>query len=360
MIFQKRPSPKHQHTFLLDTIPLEQTKNYTYLGLNISDTGNLNQAVKDLREKARIAFYAIKRNIRLDIPIQTWLKILDSVIEPISLYGCEIWGPQNDQDFTKWDKHPIEMLHTEFCKSILRTHRKTPNNACRAELGRYPLMIKIQKRAFKFHSHVKESKPDTLHNKSLAYTESLERCPLNQLVQSLCPQAQVGTLDRNPFRLNNSIREQKETYLTHWKKSTENQSKLECYLALNREYTVAGYLNTVTDPKLRRCLTRYRLSDHRLAIETGRYKQNQLPREDRICPHCTQNEVETELHFLTTCDMYQDIRDTFFPQITRIHEDFEHLTTDRQLPYLLGESQKCANIAARFVSSCDKRRTQPP
>ena len=44
-------------------------------------------------------------------------------------------------------------------------------------------------------------------------------------------------------------------------------SKLECCLALNREYTVAEYLTTVTDPKLRKVLTMYRLSEHSLAIE---------------------------------------------------------------------------------------------
>ena len=40
----------------------------------------------------------------------------------------------------------------------------------------------------------------------------------------------------------------------------KKQSKLECYLALNREYTVAKYLTTVTDPNLRKALTMYRLS----------------------------------------------------------------------------------------------------
>ena len=43
--------------------------------------------------------------------------------------------------------------------------------------------------------------------------------------------------------------------MTYWKEFTEKQSKLECYLALNREYTAAEYLTTVTDPNLRKALT---------------------------------------------------------------------------------------------------------
>jgi hypothetical protein len=36
--------------------------------------------VNELGEKARRAFYAIKRNIKVYIPIRIWLKILESVI----------------------------------------------------------------------------------------------------------------------------------------------------------------------------------------------------------------------------------------------------------------------------------------
>ena len=70
---------------------------------------------------------------------------------------------------------------------------------------------------------------------------------------------------------------------------------MECYLALKREYALAEYLSTVNDPKLRKTLTRYRISEHSLAIEKGHPRQTPLPREDLLCTHCTQNIVETEL-----------------------------------------------------------------
>ena len=114
------------------------------------------------------------------------------------------------------------------------------------------------------------------------------------------------------------MRKQKDHYLTHWKELTKKQSKLECYLSLNREYKVAVYLTTVTDPKLRKALTMYRLSEHSLAIGRGCHRQTWLSREDRLCAHCPPNEVETELHFLTSCQMYDHTRDTYFPQITQL------------------------------------------
>ena len=63
--------------------------------------------------------------------------------------------------------------------------------------------------------------------------------------------------------------------------------------------------------------------------------------------HCPQNEVETELHFLTSCQVYDRIRDTYFPQIRQPHNEFKNKSNFDKLPYLLGEVPQCAITAAR-------------
>ena len=131
---------------------------------------------------------------------------------------------------------------------------------------------------------------------------------------------------------------EKYNYFTYWKELTKTPSKLECYLALHREYTVAlWHLTTVSDLNLRKALTMYRFSEHSPAIEKGRRRQTWLSREDRLCAHCPQNEVETELLFLTSCQMYDHIRDTYFPQITQIHKEFKNKSNFDKFTYLLGE-----------------------
>ena len=77
--------------------PRAHTKLYS---LNISAAGNFHKAVNELRDKARRAFYTIKRNIQFDIPIRIWLTILESPTKNL----------QNGE------KHQIETLHAEFCK----------------------------------------------------------------------------------------------------------------------------------------------------------------------------------------------------------------------------------------------------
>ncbi len=138
-----------------------------------------------------------------------------------------------------------------------------------------------------------------------------EQSPLIQMALKL--QAQTNTTNNiqhqdtetsiHKIQPNQIIKTQQENDLTYWKETTEKLSKLECNLALNRDYTTAENLSTVKDCKLRRWMMRYRLSNHTLTIETGRYRQHWLPKESRICPYCTHGEVEREIqmHYIYIC-----------------------------------------------------------
>ncbi len=317
MIFQKRPRCKeNKYTFRAGNQVLQHTHEYTYLGLNISSTGNFNQAVNALKAKA-LRVYMIKNTIQYEIPIQTWLKILKAIIEPIALYGSEIWGPLKTQDFSKWEKEEIEIMHTQICKNILKVNRATPNNSCRAELGQYPLLINIQKRAVKFYQHLRCSDPSSYQTEALQWQEqNLQKSALLQLVLTLHPN------QHNTIRPNHITQLQKHNYITYWKDATKIQKKMELYLHLKRDYKPAEYLSCIKDHKLRKIVTKYRLSDHCLAIERGRHRQRWQPREQRLCSLCSQKELETEEHFLLHCDYYHNIRAAYFPKFLQIKPHF--------------------------------------
>ncbi len=93
-------------------------------------------------------------------------------------------------------------------------------------------------------------------------------------------------------------------------------------------------------------LTRYRLSGHKLMIETDRHRQTWLPPEQRLCSHGDLNQMETELHFLTECSKYTDIRTVFYDKIQQIHPTFTTLPDQEKLAYLLGEHKTCCVFAA--------------
>ena len=53
-------------------------------------------------------------------------------------------------------------------------------------------------------------------------------------------------------------------------------------------------------------LTRWRLSNHNLKIETGRYTRPYTERKDRICTMCSS--IEDEHHVVFSCPRYDDVR----------------------------------------------------
>ena len=105
----------------------------------------------------------------------------------------------------------------------------------------------------------------------------------------------------------------------------------------------------------RHVLTKYRLSDHNLAIETGRHRKNWLPREQRICGHCETGMVETEEHFLLHCGKYKQIRESLFPKLHNAVPSFPSLNNRDKMAILLGEGPTAA-MAAQYILQCHELR----
>ena len=60
-------------------------------------------------------------------------------------------------------------------------------------------------------------------------------------------------------------------------------------------------LINIKNRKQRVRFTKLGVSDHNLLIEEGWRRRPKIPREQRLCPMCSQ-EVGNEIHFLTTCN----------------------------------------------------------
>ena len=85
--------------------------------------------------------------------IEDKIKLFDSLVQPIVLYGCEIWGFHKAGD--------IERVHVKFLKQILGVRRQTSNIAVYGEVGRVPLSILRKVRILKYWHKILTSN-DTL------------------------------------------------------------------------------------------------------------------------------------------------------------------------------------------------------
>ena len=74
----------------------------------------------------------------------------------------------------------------------------------------------------------------------------------------------------------------------------------------SKEYKLEKYLYTIKDTHTERSFTKFRISNHKLLIEYGRYQN--IPSEERHCKLCETKKVEDEFHFALECQQYQNIR----------------------------------------------------
>ena len=86
-----------------------------------------------------------------------------------------------------------------------------------------------------------------------------------------------------------------------------SQTKLRTYVKHKHDFKLEPYVKKL-NYKNRQELSRLRLSDYKLKVESGQYTKPKTPLEDRTCILCP-NSVEEEYHFLITCPMYKEERE---------------------------------------------------
>ena len=98
----------------------------------------------------------------------------------------------------------------------------------------------------------------------------------------------------------------KDNYLQLWNSELDMSTRARTY-RLFCNFGYQQYLNCVTIEKYRIALSRFRVSAHRLEVESGRWhKPNKIPYNERKCQLC--NALEDEFHFLFECPLYFEIR----------------------------------------------------
>ena len=69
--------------------------------------------------------------------------------------------------------------------------------------------------------------------------------------------------------------------------------KLKFYSIFKDETNYSEFINHIRNPEHRRVASKFRIGNHNLKIETGRFIIPKTPEDLRICDHCNLNSVET-------------------------------------------------------------------
>ena len=104
--------------------------SYCYLGLVIRENGDFTEAIQLLHDKALKASFCLSKTLgKHNYNVNIALKLFDSTVKPILLYGSEIWGAYTinfervledlEGKTALYDKLLFEKPHMKFCKILL-------------------------------------------------------------------------------------------------------------------------------------------------------------------------------------------------------------------------------------------------
>ena len=110
----------------------------------------------------------------------------------------------------------------------------------------------------------------------------------------------INSYENNPFFIHKKLFQTlSDTFHQNAFETINNdKSKLRTYAIFKKDIGFEKYLSNIKNPTRRALLTKFRLSNHKLIIEVGRYTN--IPKEMRFCHFCP-NMAETEAHFLFYC-----------------------------------------------------------
>ena len=357
--FQKKSRVNKKDSFFFDNKLLENVNEYKYLGITINSAGSFNPTFDILSNKANRAIYALNSKYATKrLPVWAASKLFDSVISPILLYGSEIWGAFGYLDYEKWDSNPIEKVHLSFCKHVLGVNRSTTNNLVRGELGRYPLKTTIDCRYISFLQHIKN-----MPQSSLVYQALIANKELDSNINFTTHLNNIGASTKSPNILNMTKNQVKNTmklsYNKVWKSRIQETSKGKFFTNIKKNIFFEQYLTSALTRSERILITKLRTSDHDLEIKKGRRHKPVIPRENRFCKFCNNNQIEDEIHFIFECTTYEAQKSNFLRKCHNLFPRTKHLGYQDLLQFIfMNPSPQLLSDLISYIHDISNTRSQ--
>ena len=306
-------------------------------------------------------------DVRSDVAnVRLFLKLFDSLVQPVLLYGCEIWGPHclnsNNRVLTFVNK---------FYKTLIGVKQRCSNVGVLCELGRYPIEINIAKAMIKFwfrlislptnrltaHCYWALFNQNNLHDSWFDAIKTI----INTTGQFHVWNDQVNlvSLQKNIFyrTQNYIIQAVKDVFSQFSYEKMNSESKLSLYKNNANNQKLSSYLIHMHGRNRRRNFANLRLGTFDIELEKGRHSG--VERESRYCKICFTRKLENEEHHLFVCPSFASIRTPFIEKIEAKHKNFRAMSPIGKINFLyfnenLDTDTQC--IAADLLLSLREHR----
>ena len=304
--------------------PVDPKEGYAFLGFLLSYSEELEKIIDNnlTKKMSNIAKFYAWLQYNENTPFFIKMKVLYACLFESLLYSVEAWGDIEGVIARKLRKVEVEAL-----KRCLGVKNGTPNDLVYMELQKPDIISCIKDRQYKFHEKIMQLTPEDAVVRSI-----WNLCDSHEDAKNFTEYYKLIEKDNKERNINNRKN----------KISTSENTMNKRYVELiGMEYCNPLYNSTLLDSK-RKIITRWRLSCHKLKIETGRYTSPKTPREDRKCALCSV--LDDEQHALFNCKAHRLVRRQFHNLLS---------TKNRVTELLNPSSIEDATMVAEYLESIE-------
>lgn len=343
-------------------------QSFIYLGTIYDSVNGIKGAGDRCFQKGRSALYSLVRRChQLDLHnVHTKLHLFNSLVKPILIYGCEVWGPSYLSRGKGSYRKQLDSLHHSFLRQCLGVRTSTPIINIMTELQQESITNSIQRQIINFWNRAILRPDGDLVKSALLDSCLLARSGKQSWAKSISniipnlnlldnPQQKIPNHPFSPpptlpplptTQPSSSIRAIPDSDRANFKLLTYS-TWFSPPTGVHPQSTFWAQLNR---PKQIRMVAQFRLGSHQLNIETLRWGAERLPRSQRHCKCCNLGVREDELHMLY-CPFYFDIRHDHHINMPSITD-----SEDSTMNHIMNNTPW--HILASFLIACFEKRNK--
>ena len=259
--------------------------------------------------------FGIKHKLRSvgTLPPKTSFYLFNTSVRPILTYGSDVWGVY------KSGRDMVDKQFLQFLKHTLGVKQSTSSLFVYGEAGQFPPSIDCIYNTLCFLNRIIYMDRKTLIRQVYDELNVLQDCGFQTWSGKAWELMHTYSLLSDPNhksfkKLAKSVLNSK--FIQEWSTDVANIHEnpiARTYSLFKHTFGMEAYLHKVSNFKYRQAITKLRTSSHDLMIERGRHCLKKMSIEERVCPNC--NQIEDEMHFLISCSLYSNERNTMYKDI---------------------------------------------
>ena len=296
---------------------IKQVDKYKFLGVIFRSTDRINSDPFSLNyeylcDKARKSLFAIKSKLKHIgyLPPRTMFYVYNTALMPILCYASDVWG------VSPKGKASVDKYFSYLLKQTLGVRQTTANIFVIGETGQILPSVRCEYNVMSFFNRVYHMSENTIVKQvfnELSYLNNLGFKTWYSDACSLFDKFNICMISNQDIFKVVAKLSVEERFKYSWLQDINDSAKnpvARTYKYFKFSFGTEPYLIHVKDFRRRQSLSRLRTSTHSLRIEVDRHQKVVPDVSDRKCYNC--QVTEDEVHFITSCSLYDDSRKPFF------------------------------------------------